>query len=268
MVRKLMRHEFRATQRIMLPLYLLLFVTAGLFNVSMGLMDNDHYAVQWPIQVLSGVSTTSFVVSIIGVTVLCGVLMIYRFYKNLMTDEGYLMFTLPVTTRQIIFSKLLVAMIWDVATLLVDALAAVLALCRVVYIEDLQEVWWEFSDLLSELSTGDIVGYSIEVVLLLIVGTAGSILLCYAAIALGHSFANHKILLSVVFYFAFTIAMRIVTSILTVIVMSATVVSWEEFDPFALGHWGLGLSALLTIVQAVVFYFLTKGMLRKRLNLQ
>ena len=38
MLSKLLRHEFRATGRILLPLYLLLFVTAGLFHVSMRLL--------------------------------------------------------------------------------------------------------------------------------------------------------------------------------------------------------------------------------------
>lgn len=269
MVSKLLRHEFRATQRIILPLYLLLFVTAGLFNVSMGMMENEHNAVQWPAQVFSAVSTTSFTVSIIGVSVLVWALMIYRFYKNLMTDEGYLMFTLPVTTSQIIFSKLIVTMVWSIATLLVDALATVLAFCRMVTIDDVREVWRGVQSVFSQLSTGDVIGYAVELAVLLLFGVIASYLTYYAAIALGHSFANHKILLSVVFYFAFAIAMQIIQSVFTVIAMTATVTAnWEEFNPFTLGHWGLGIAAALTVLQAVIFYLLTHGMLRKRLNLQ
>lgn len=268
MLSKLLRHEFRATGRILLPLYLLLFVTAGLFNISMGLMDNEHYTVQWPIQIFFGISSTAFVISVIGVSVLAWALMIYRFYKNLMTDEGYLMFTLPVTTHQIIWSKLIVSWVWGAATLLADALAAVLALCRLFDLADLREMWEGILDILAELNTGDVVGYIIESVLLLFFSAAASFLVYYAAIALGHSFANHKILLSVVFYFVFAIAMRIIVSVLTAIVVGATMMDWEELDPFAAGHWGLGLATVLVIVQAVIFYLLTNGMLRKRLNLQ
>ena len=36
-----------------------------------------------------------------------------RFYKNLYTDEGYLMHTLPVTPRQLLVSKLTVGSLWS-----------------------------------------------------------------------------------------------------------------------------------------------------------
>ena len=269
MVRKLLRHEFRATQRIILPFYLLLFVTAVMFNISMGLMEKSDAAVQWPLQVFFGVSTTSFVVSLIGVTVLCGVLMVYRFYKNLMTDEGYLMFTLPVTVPQIIASKLIVTLVWNIVTLLADALAALLAFCRTFTVEEIRFAWHEVQEVLSQVSTGNIIGYAVELVVLLLFSTLASYLTYYAAIALGHSFANHKILLSVAFYFAFAIAMRVVGSIFTTVAMTAAMaVDWEEFNPFALSHWGLGIAAAIAMVQAVVFYILTHLMLRKRLNLQ
>ena len=51
------------------------------------------------------------------------VLMVYRFYKNLMTDEGYLMFTLPVSRSQLIWSKLMVALAWGVLSAVLAALA-------------------------------------------------------------------------------------------------------------------------------------------------
>lgn len=38
--------------------------------------------------------------------------MVVRFRNNLMTDEGYLMFTLPVSVHQLLWSKLLVSMLW------------------------------------------------------------------------------------------------------------------------------------------------------------
>lgn len=269
MLSKLLRHEFCATGRILLPLYLLLFVTAGLFHVSMRLMEDERIAYEWSVKVFSGISTTAFVVAIIGVSVLAEVLMIYRFYKNLMTDEGYLMFTLPVTTHQIIASKLIVTLVWTVATVIVDGLAVALAMCRMVHMADLQEIWDQIRLLLDRMTTGDIIGYSIELPLAMVFGVLASILVFYAAIALGHSFANHKILLSVVFYFAFTTGLQIIRSIISVAGISgAAAMNWEEAGPFALGHWGLIGITVLTILQAVIFYLLTNGMLQKRLNLQ
>lgn len=268
MLSKLLRHEFRATQRIMLPLYLLLLVTAGMFHLSMLMRENERIGEGWAARIFTGVSITLFVISLIGVSVLACALMIYRFYKNLMTDEGYLMFTLPVTTHQLILSKLIVSLVWSVATVLADALAVVVAMCRMVEMNDLRQAWQEFLYLLGDMTAGEIVGYGIEIALLMLFSAVASFLTFYAAIALGHSFANHKILLSVAFYFAFTIGLQIIRNLISVFSIGAVSFRWEELDPYALIHWGLGGAMGLSVLQAVGFYLLTHGMLRRRLNLQ
>lgn len=268
MLSKLLRHEFRATGQILLPLYLLLFVTAGLLHVSMLVAENEQLGDGWPARVFFIVSITSFGIALIGVSVLAWALMIYRFYKNLMTDEGYLMFTLPVTTHQIIASKLIVSLVWTLTTFIADMLAIVLALCRLFAVEDLREMLWEFDDLLHLFSTGEIIAYGIELIVMVFFSITAAYLTYYAAIALGHSFANHKILLSVVFYFVFVIALRIIVTILSVGSITMVTFGWEDVDPFAATHgvmWGM---IVLTILQTVIFYLLTRGMLRKRLNLQ
>ena len=40
------------------------------------------------------------------------IVVIQRFYKSLLGDEGYLMFTIPVKAWQNILNKLLVSMLW------------------------------------------------------------------------------------------------------------------------------------------------------------
>ena len=49
---------------------------------------------------------------------------VQRFYKNLLGDEGYLMFTLPATPGQQIFSKLLVSLVWSLMGIVVVILGA------------------------------------------------------------------------------------------------------------------------------------------------
>ena len=110
MLSKLLRHEFRATGRIMLPVYALLLVSCGgctLFGRLLG-----RYPESTVLSVVQTVFATLFGVTTFGMLLLTLVLMVYRFYKNLMTDEGYLMFTLPVSRSQLIWSKLLVALVW------------------------------------------------------------------------------------------------------------------------------------------------------------
>ena len=116
MLRKLIKHEFRATARIMGPLYLVLLVTALGANLSTRGILETPYPV---LNILGALLVMAFVVAIMAVCVVSFLLMIQRFYKNLLRDEGYLMFTLPVSIPAMIFSKLIVAIVWAVLTVLV-----------------------------------------------------------------------------------------------------------------------------------------------------
>lgn len=121
MLSKLLKYEFRATGRIMLPVYALLLVTAGGTSVTGSLMG--RYPESTVLSIFRTLFMTLFAFTTFGVLLLTLVLMVYRFYKNLMTDEGYLMFTLPVTTGQLIWSKMIVSAVWLLATAAMDVLS-------------------------------------------------------------------------------------------------------------------------------------------------
>ena len=104
MLTKLLKHEFRATARIMGPLYLVLLAVALGFNFSARLMDSGNFV----LNMLAALVVMAYVVAITAVFIVAFILMLQRFYKNLLGDEGYLMFTLPVTPAQHITAKLAV----------------------------------------------------------------------------------------------------------------------------------------------------------------
>ena len=59
--------------------------------------------------ILSVISMVGYVVLIISISAITLIIMVQRFYKNLLGDEGYLMFTLPVKTWQNVLNKLIFA---------------------------------------------------------------------------------------------------------------------------------------------------------------
>ena len=126
MLRKLLKHEFRATARIMGPLYLILLVTAMGANFSARVMDRADSRL---LNALGALVVMAFVVAIIGVCFMSFFLMLQRFYRNLLRDEGYIMFTLPASVHQQVWSKLIVSTVWFVAT----AVAVILAFLVAVY---------------------------------------------------------------------------------------------------------------------------------------
>ena len=84
MLSKLLKHEYRATARIMLPIYVLVVGAALLFNVFMRLADRyDNVA----LEIFRATSISIFAITLIGSFVVTAGLMVFRFYKNYMTDD-------------------------------------------------------------------------------------------------------------------------------------------------------------------------------------
>lgn len=255
MLSKLLRHEFRATGRIMLPVYALLLVSCGgctLFGRLLG-----RYPESTVLSVVQTVFATLFGVTTFGMLLLTLVLMVYRFYKNLMTDEGYLMFTLPVSRSQLIWSKLLVALVW-------------MAEISVVGRENVFSLIVQGLRSLRQHLSGNLTGCAAALVVLCLVSCLVSFLKFYAAISLGHSFSNHKVLLSVVFYIAFGIVTQTIGTIFASvgIQIDTSPDFWSNLpvvQVFSSLAWAAaGVSALL----GAAYYVLTLLMLKKRLNLQ
>ena len=112
MLSKLLKHEFRATGRVMLPIYAAVLALAVLANLSIRFIQNTGSAF---LRILFGLLIAAFVVSIIAAVIMTLVMMITRFYRNLLKDEGYLMHTLPVSVHGLVWSKLIVSFVWSLS---------------------------------------------------------------------------------------------------------------------------------------------------------
>lgn len=197
------------------------------------------------------------------------VLMVYRFYKNLMTDEGYLMFTLPVSRSQLIWSKLLVALVWSVLSTVLAALAW-MAEISVVGRENVFSLIAQGLRSLRQHLSGNLTGCAAALVVLCLVSCLVSFLKFYAAISLGHSFSNHKLLLSVVFYIGFGIAVQTILSVVTAAGIRIDVDPdfWADPPAAALLSYVIWGTAAWSVLECAAYYILTLLTLKKRLNLQ
>ena len=270
MLGKLIKHEFRATGRILLPVYLVMLLTAALVR---GFQVLTEQTAGEFMRVLAVLSVLLFSAAVFGGSILAFVLMIYRFYKNLMTDEGYLMFTLPVNRHQLIWSKLLSALLYTAASAVAVTLSILLVLLPIA---DWSGFWGDLGELLSSITESLHFGVPGPLLLLWIAVLAiltvfSGFLMVYAAIALGHSFSNHKILLSVVFFIAFSLAMQAagLTFFSYQLTIGETVIeSGGSADLLLDGTRFLVIDSIETLVACGVFYTLTWYNLQKRLNLQ
>ena len=274
MLRKLMKHEFRATGRIMLPLFLILLVTAVGANFSVrGMLDTGSRF----LNVLGALLVMAFVIAIMGVCVMSMVVMVQRFYKNLLQDEGYVMMTLPVSVHQHIWSKLIVSAVWFALTLVVVCLAC---LIMAFDVELVQQIAAGFRELFQEIYRNLSTYYAIngtaivaEFLVLCFVGCCAMCLQFYAALAIGHSFPNHKMAWSVLWFFLTLFIMQFLGGMGIMLLDESwfhhLLLGWtDNISAMASVHLGMVTVILGEVVYGAVFYILTTYFLKKRLNLE
>lgn len=264
MLRKLMKHEFRATGRVMLPLYLILLVTAVGARMSInGLMDTDVDV----LNVLGTLLVVAFAVAMAAVCLVSVFLMVQRFYQNLLRDEGYVMMTLPVSIHQQVWSKLLVGVVWCVATILVVCAALFILAFELDLVEAaFQELGDVFKFLRAEFGVDGVLGI-VEVLVLGFCALCSMYLEFYSALSIGHSFANHKLIWSVAAYFGTDFVISIVTGLLATIAHGAGVPEELPSMSYAV-HAGLLVSAAACALSAALYYAITTWVLKHKLNLE
>lgn len=274
MLRKLMKHEFRATGRIMLPLFgLLLLVSVGANFSSRGMLNSDSSL----LRTLGTIFIMLFIVGIFAVGIISFVLMINRFYKNLLQDEGYVMMTLPVSVHQQVWSKLIVSTVWFAATVVVIGLSCCIMAFDIRFVGDLWHGFLNLLDYAVRINHLDLVAngaaFAVELLLLCVLGSFGLCLRFYSAMSIGFSFPNHKGLLSVAFYIATGIALQILGGIVLSLLNDSwfhrLLLGWEpQLSGAAAMHLGMWFLIVLELIYCAVFYFLTVYFLQKHLNLE
>ena len=272
MLRKLMKHEFRATGRIMLPLYLILLATAIGANFSTrGLLETDYQV----LDLLGGLLVVAFAVAIIAVCVMSMVVMVQRFYKNLLQDEGYVMMTLPVSVHQQVWSKLIVSAVWFALTIVMVCLAGLILAFNIDILGSIGEVFREIFQHVTAYYALNGTAIAVEFLVVCFLGSCAMCLHFYTALAIGHSFSGHKMAWSVGWFFILQFAVQFVGGLLVVLLDESWIhhllLGWTdswEISGMAAIHIGMCVLIVGELVYAAVFYFLTTYFLKKRLNLE
>lgn len=187
MLSKLLKYEMKATARIFLPLFTVVLLSAAINRLITIITPKS---IEAPVII----SMVLYVTILIGMFVVTAIMMIQRFYKNLLSEEGYLMFTLPVKPWMHIISKLLLAMLWAFVSIAV-------AIGSVVIIASAQlftpEVIRQIGQFFSQIYSYDGAWlFTAEFMLLVLIAGIAKVLMIYASISVGHLANKHKILAS------------------------------------------------------------------------
>lgn len=275
MLGKLIKQEFRATGRIMLPVFGALVLLSALANLSIRMLnfglDKSPALTFLFIFLIAAFGVAVFVTMFMTLW-----LMITRFYRNLLKDEGYLMHTLPVSVHGLVWSKLIVSLCWFLAAgLVIFLIGGITVLLQTG--TDLARFFQGFPSraqiravLAAEgISMGSLWLLFFESVGAALLGFFASCLHFYAAMAMGHMFSKDKILLSIVFFVLLSFAMSLFTSMSGLGLARSLGLAEVYSNQAALGlaHRVVLFGILIEAVQAAILYFATTLSLRRGLNL-
>ena len=277
MLGKLLKYEVKATARTFLPFYIALIAMALINKLFFWInstrdfyemMDRSNSILSNLAEIPAGLALMGFVGIIVAVFVVTVFVMIQRFYKNLLGDEGYLMFTLPVKPWQNILSKLAVSTMWLVVSTIATAIAIFITAVDSNFLQHFPSEFATASRIFFE-DTGMTLGLVItEFIILSVVSLVVSILHVYISIALGQLFNTHKLLASFGAYFVINIVRQAINSIAMVIFGTVNSNVYDQFAAIQTLQSGAIMAVLISIVYGVVFYIGTNWLLSKKLNLE
>lgn len=268
MLSKLFKYEIKATARLFIPLYLtlLIFSLINRFLLPISRMNNSPSTLY---HMAFTIAMSLYVLLIAGTMVITLFVMIQRFYKNLLGDEGYLMLTLPVQSWKHILCKLFVSMGWTL-------ISSIVAVCSVLIIASQHITPDFFRDFFSGIgeiknylgSTAYLIGF--ELILGALLSLASTILMIYAAIALGHLFNKYKLLASFGMYLALNMLTQIVVTLVTFVFINPGKYSFTYSSmpsPADISIFFL-FSILCSVAVNTAYFMLTNYVLKKKLNLE
>lgn len=277
MFTKLLKHEWRATKGILALLCVIVLISGLAIGGVMHhvvtaeedivVIDETTVASETAMSDFEEVMCVLLIMTGVGAVAICSAgslfFLIYRFYKRCFTDEGYLTFTLPVTTHQVLLSTFLNTIIGElimlVAVCLSVAIAALLFLAA--FPENL--IWADVSVGLKEAfgqmwaSLAEHMEVFTSLAITGITGALSELIVMMLAVTIGAMIAKkHKILAAVGIYYGISLVQSFVLT-----AANLSIVHQEDITKL------FSTTSLTSLVIGIGSYYLMHYLTDKKLNL-
>ncbi len=280
MLGKLLKYELKSTARYFIPLYIALIALTILNRFTLYLYTLDSLL----LGILETFLMGAYVLTIIGTIVVTFVLIIVRFYKNLLTDEGYLTHTLPVKASCHINCKIISAFIWTILSVVMVVVSFLILFADSNTIPSAFKTIAEFFEEVSELGILPNIIFSIIIfILVMLISLFYNISMTYCSLSIGSLFNKHKILGAIGGYFIISYTVQIISTIATLLI--ARFLFWDFLDisydisssseivqvfSSLIGPFNslMIISGVFSLIFSVIFYMLSNYILSKKLNLE
>lgn len=269
MLGKLLKHDFKALFRNYGLLFAVLLLVTLLYKVCLLLLKNIV------LNFTNGLMGALYVIVILGCLFGAAIINIVRFYKNLVTDEGYLTFTLPVSSKQIVASKLISTLVMDILMAIAVQLSTLVLRNNLPVLAELyQSIETSLHQIASKAEYRTLVGGFVGYIALACVYTQMG---AFTAVAIGQTNRNHKIAAGVGAYALIYFITQCVMGVVVFLwaqqfhLYSTIDIAYIEVIPTEILNAANGLFFIISavaVVLGVACFFLTDYLFAKKLNLE
>lgn len=247
MLRKLIKYDLKSMGRTMVPLWLTTIILAVLLGVYLKFqsMDFNNAVVIFLVFALMVVFTVIMVLNIVFI--------IQRFWNGLLKEEGYLMFTIPVSARKLILSKVISGVLITIGSVITTAIVITVIVC-------LQ--WFRPIDF-GNIPINLLPNAVIDTITLLFDGIA-AIYFAYAAMAIGQLSNRNRLICS----FGAYIGLHIVQVVVVTLGSFVFVTFFRDMIKYIPDSVTIIAPLVAIIVEIIILHAITEFLLTDKLNLE
>lgn len=272
MLGKLMKHEWLSVWKVPTLLIGVLLAASLLCGAALALpmWESDWFGIQLSAVSLFLLYYMAIIVSCIGITVYMAV----RFYKSMFTDEGYLTHTLPVTSHQLLLSKVITMIVWNLISM-ISVVISILILFGSVYVfllDNINNLGYELRLMMHELAQlaelKGFLGLMFTMFFMVIASTFGGTMMVVGSISIGQMLRKHRILGAIGAYFGINTIFQIIATMVMIPVMFGAAMTMDQANLFSVYNVIYGIISLVSIAIGVGLYFLSEYLIRRQLDLE
>lgn len=287
MLSKLLKYELKATSRFFLPLYAALVLLTLISKLTLSFnFNNFAFTDNIIFKTIKVLLIIAYVLVILCTSVMTLVLIVMRFYKNMLTDEGYLTHTLPVKASTHINCKVISALIWTLLSTVMQTFSIIILLIGTGVLPKVREMLNLFFTEVREAGfLSDVIISIIIVSVSMLIAILYSILMLYCSLTIGSLFSKHRILGSIVVYFIINFIAQIINFVTLTLTTKANfevtfynidtnayIESFEDvvnYSQTIINYFDFTIivQSTISIIFIVAFYLLSNFIISKKLNL-
>lgn len=266
MLGKLIKYEMKSVLRVLIPVYIGLIALSVWMKIILTI-DSKNASLEI-ISVISEISVLAYLFMILATGIITLIIIIKRFYKSVLCDEGYLTNTLPVKSETIIIAKMLAALLWVIISIFITFLSSIILTADINPAKN-EEVM-KTMGLLAFFGIGtDQSSTRMGMVVADLLCIVSQILHLYAAIGLGHLLSKHRVLGAFAAFIALGVVFSIIKGIFSTEFSVDTAMYMMSMNNMSLfSSSALIFRSISYTVQGVVYFVITNYVLSKRLNLE